>query len=477
MIPFLVNAPRWLFLAALVFGPWVYGCTRPWAMQIAGWDLGVVILLWLAGCAVRRRRPIVPWPLAVSALILFLQGWFMIVNVAGDVRPAVYFRFIPALHCSRSLRRGGGSPLCDSPDAGYDSAMLGAVCFVADLAQRPVWRTRLWWTAALNGILLMICGLGMKIMRIYITSALDPTLIGSTSFAFYFYHGNAGAFINLILPLVAGLAALAFTRRDAQMQRALWLPGLLICIASSEAALSKAGMAIGLGLLIALTVWFVRLRLDGGGLSISRGQMSLLIVAGVLVVAAMLSIGWYGASGRWSELATATGKDASVVQRLLVSQVCFHMMPDSGVWGFGPGSFFLCFPHYTAYLNGAVDGVWYYAHEDYLQAIVEWGYFGSAFLAFIFFGGIWMGWRRLRGKPLAEEDRVLLTVTLMALAGVAVHAAFDFPLQIASLQLYTATYLGICWGSPGFAPAPERTRQRRSSASKAGVQVPTGGAV
>ncbi len=475
MIPFLVNAPRWLFLAALVFGPWVYGCTRPWAMLALDGILGVVILLWLTGCAVRRRRPIVPWPLAVSALILFLQGWFMIVNVQAMYDP-VYFRFIPAVQLLPFApgavdRQYAVPPMLDM------TAMLGAVCFIADLAQRPVWRTRLWWTAALNGILLMICGLGMKVMGIYISSALDPTLIGSTSFAFYFYHGNAGAFINLILPLVAGLAALAFTRRDAQMQRALWLPGLLICIASSEAALSKAGMAIGLGLLIALTVWFVRLRLDGGGLSISRGQMSLLIVAGVLVVAAMLSIGWYGASGRWSELATATGKDASVVQRLLVSQVCFHMMPDSGVWGFGPGSFFLCFPHYTAYLNGAVDGVWYYAHEDYLQAIVEWGYFGSAFLAFIFFGGIWMGWRRLRGKPLAEEDRVLLTVTLMALAGVAVHAAFDFPLQIASLQLYTATYLGICWGSPGFAPAPERTRQRRSSASNAGVQVPTGGAV
>jgi len=40
-----------------------------------------------------------------------------------------------------------------------------------------------------------------------------------------------------------------------------------------------------------------------------------------------------------------------------------------------------CFPHYTAYLNGAVDGIWVYAHEDYLQAIVEWGYWVRRFSA------------------------------------------------------------------------------------------------
>jgi O-antigen ligase len=261
------------------------------------------------------------------------------------------------------------------------------------------------------------------------------------------------------------------------MQRALWLPGLLICIASSEAALSKAGMIISLGLLIALAVWFFVPRLASGEIQISRTQMIAIIAGGALVLVAMLSVGWYGAAGRWAELASAKGKDESMVERLLVSQVCFHMMSDSGIWGFGPGNFMACFPHYTAYLNGAVDGIWVYAHEDYLQAIVEWGYVGAAVLGVIFFGGIWTGWRRFRGTPLAENDSVLLTVVLMALAGVAVHASFDFPLQIPSLQLYTATYLGICWGSPGFAAPSVRVRQRRSSAGKSGFQVRTMGAV
>ena len=81
---------------------------------------------------------------------------------------------------------------------------------------------------------------------------------------------------------------------------------------------------------------------------------------------------------------------------------------------------------------------------------MEWGWFGSALWALLFFGGIAVAVRNLRAasaRKWTPRRRFILPLIFIALTGVAVHALVDFPLQIMSIQLYIATYLGICWGS------------------------------
>ncbi len=71
----------------------------------------------------------------------------------------------------------------------------------------------------------------------------------------------------------------------------------------------------------------------------------------------------------------------------------------------------------------------------------------------VLLGGIAVAIRNLHSlgeTKSSSRHRSFLSLAVLALAGVALHALVDFPLQIASLQLYVVTYLGVCWGSNGW---------------------------
>jgi O-antigen ligase len=126
------------------------------------------------------------------------------------------------------------------------------------------------------------------------------------------------------------------------------------------------------------------------------------------------------------------------------------MIPEAGPFGFGPGTFQTAFPYFTHEYGNQLNGRWLYAHEDYLQTLVEWGYVGTALWVGLVGGAMVLSViRAVRYRAeLSSSVRLTHFAILLGVGSVLLHALVDFPLQIASIQLYSAALLGALWASP-----------------------------
>jgi hypothetical protein len=275
---------------------------------------------------------------------------------------------------------------------------------------------------------------------------MAPPWGATTFFGTYYYHGNAGAFLNLVWPLTAGLAIRAFTARCHPATRAMWLSVFVLTVAGVLANTSRMAQLIALLLLIVVCLRFGpallrKLWRMEKGIALA-GTIAILLTLIALAQATHLE----QPLNRWQSLSERIPSDA----RWQASRVAVGALSDIGLFGFGPGTFRVVFSSYNGLPIQRVPGTWRFLHEDYLQTALEWGWLGSALWALLFFGGIAVGirsYKRYAAADWTSRRRLLQPLVIIALIGVALHAIVDFPLQIASIQLYVATYLGLCWGS------------------------------
>lgn len=434
MLRIFTDAPRWLLLLSLVYAPWAFGCTRAWTIEVLNGLLAAALLLWLLGCALRRVLPPVQPVCAMCVAFLLLQGWGMTLNAHWLFDPD-YSRFVPVV-APWPAGPGTVDRAASVAMLWRVSALLGVICLVGEMAIQAIWRRRIWWTVTLSGTSVVLLGLVQKVVGAPLLP-FEGVKAGSLYFATFYYHGNAGAFINLVLPLAVGLAALA-SRKSAAAHRLL-VPCAVICMAGVFTNTSRAAAGVSALLLCILAVWLARAsRWDFRALS---RRAVLLYVALALLILGIIVLAVLPAE-RWARLPGQINADNP---RWVSLKILLRMVPDAGAWGLGPGTFHLTFPHYTRELGTAIRGIWRFAHQDYLQTVIEWGWVGSGAWAVLFFGGLIRCFRSSR--RVRSADRALLFTSGLALTGVALHAWVDFPLQIASLQLYVAVYLGLGWSS------------------------------
>jgi hypothetical protein len=452
----LVATPRWLLLLALVYAPWAYGCTRPWASTLLAVILSDIVLLWLLGCVVRRQFPAVPRLALVTVICLLAQGWWMALNAKSNFDPTLQV-FLPKASFL-SHRPGSVDERLSVSTMYLMTSLLGTLLFVMDLATRPRWCKRLWIAMACTGLSIALLGIIQKIGGEPVLSLIweHEKIDLDNNFGMYRYRGNAGAYLNLVLPLICGLAVEAFRKRGSHWPRALWAAAIIIIIAAIQLNPSRAGWGIAflIGFVAAVfCCWrsFRRSSLDATVLWRSTALAA-------LFASALVALCWIG---DWQTSWQRMSNQGINPSGRSPTEIYLAMAPDAGFLGFGPGTFQAAFPSYQLTYDFGKRTVpefwtkysWTHAHQDYLQTIIEWGYLGALLWGLLFVGGLYRGVLHLRtasrdsygnGSTSPQHAR-LLACTLLALAGVLLHAWIDFPLQIASIQLYVAVLLGICW--------------------------------
>src|SRR5260221_1300413 len=130
------------------------------------------------------------------------------------------------------------------------TGLFFAFWVASDLSAREHWRRRLWLIMCLTGVSLMVLGLVQRVTAapgIFWRTDLD---CGLTFFATYRYHANAGAFINIIFPLVAAQSICAFQKSAADVAKAFWVLASICVLASAFVNVSRAATVITVGLVV-----------------------------------------------------------------------------------------------------------------------------------------------------------------------------------------------------------------------------------
>jgi hypothetical protein len=435
---------RWIFFAALICAPWAYGGTTPASIRTINWLLLATFVLWIGELLISRRWPRFPRFIVILTCALIGIGAWMAIN-AKSIYDSDFHVFVPVRNFA-PLLPGSVDYAISAAWILRGALLLFAILFVADLSQSNRWMLRLFYMIGLVGGSIAFLGLLQKATGAHmIFWQTAPPWGAKTFFATYYYHGNAGAFLNLVWPLTVGLTIRSFTAPCHPATRAVWLSMLVLTIAGVLANTSRMAQLIALLLLITICLRFGPPLLRKAWHT-ERG-IALAGVAAILLALIALAHATHLEQplSRWQSLSGRIPHDA----RWQASRVAVEALPDTGPFGFGPATFRVVFPSYNGDPIQRVPGTWRFLHQDYLQTALEWGWIGGALGALLFFGGIAVGIRSYKkyASDWTPRRRLLQPFVIIALIGVALHAVVDFPLQIASIQLYVATYLGLCWGS------------------------------
>lgn len=443
-------------MAMLVIGwaVFVFGAAADGYRTVAGALTALGGILGLLFLPAGERRLRVPWLFAVGAGWLLVFGWFMVWNATAE-HSLVSWTFTAVESRPWSAAPGSVARATSLRSVLELTAVVIGMLAVLKSTTSCSWRALILMFAG-TGALVGLVGILHKVAGAETVWWIDDRPHGAAFFAPYVYHANAGAFLNLCLPLALGLWLSALDTGRSRSSAIAWGMVAIIIAASIIVTASKGAILVMLVVLAAMGVWNFR-RLSAwlrGALGGKRARFERLFLAlGLFVLGAVLIGFGIGLTvQRWEEFVGRFGDTdrESIDARIGIMKLMARMAsPAEGSWhGFGPGTFRHLVPYFTVGEagEGVSRGRWLHGHSDPLQTLVEWGYAGALGWLLFAVGAVFSGAVLLRRRMVSSMDVPVVRGMIVALFGVGLHSCFDFPLSNYSIHLVAMTLCTLLFG-------------------------------
>ncbi len=463
----------WLICFMIVFSPWAFGTTEPWSiwtMNITGYVLGAMLLfkLWLRcrfnyrparwnSDEIRSAQPASRFTVTGLAILTVAILAYCLISALNarssyDARQQIFayhehlswlphsydrartwqtfFNFL-ALACFFWATRDWLLGL--SPDE--ERAHRAQAEDVNYRRPMPARLRRLLWVLCLNGALLGAQGIAQRLSGTNKLLWAQETRLNKSAdaqFGPYAYRSNAAQYFGMAWPV--GLAFWWWLRRETRRARETtagfrrsihhWLlPCVAIMAACPIMSLSRAGALVTMGM-IAVAAMILLVAWRRRHASVKFGV--------ILFFALAFSLGAYFGWDEFSERMKSFDEGLELRERIY--DTARKITHDYPLFGTGPGTFDPVFQLYRT----STDEYWpAQLHNDWLETRITFGWLGSALIGAALFLVV-VRWLLPGGVEVRWPVPALLW---LALAGCLVHARYDFPFQIYSLQLQ---FLLVC---------------------------------
>lgn len=445
-----------LLCLMVIFSPWAFGTTQPWAiwtMNVSGYSLGVLLIgklfiRHIKGYAPKRwitpdENLWIPRLLVVLSWLIVAFCFVSAINARATFLPKE-FRFdyhdsiawLPASLDSARTWQWSWNLLalaCGFWGArdwilGATDAELRAGC--AGLSRISGRLRLLLWILALNGGLLAIEGIAQRIegsgkLLFLVKPRVNPG--AEAQFGPWAYRGSAASYFNLLWPVCIGAWwALAHRNPGRGGRHHLLLASATLMASCPIISTSRGGAFItgfltlcSLAAFVLFTVLSYHSRKNPKR---ALGTLTLALVFAGTVFGLGYEYGWKALKPRLRQTALLEGFNI----REEMNANARPMAWDYPAFGTGPGTFETVFQLYRS----SEKTYWpAQLHNDWLETRITFGFMGSGLIA-LAFSIVLLRWFFPGG---IHGSRRFMVMSWLALAGCMAHARYDFPFQIYSI--------------------------------------------